>query len=84
MNKEESVIPMFTDGSTSDPGLTIRDYFAAHAMQTILDFRHRELLQLNRLMGGPESMSFPENERHSEVAEEAYAMAEAMLKAREK
>ena len=84
MNKEESVIRMFTDGSTLDPGLTIRDYFAAHAMQTILDFRHRELLQLNRLMGGPESMSFPENERHSEVAEEAYAMAEAMLKAREK
>lgn len=84
MNKEEPVIPMFTNGNTLDPGLTIRDYFAAHAMQTILDFRHRELLQLNELMGGPESMSFSEDDRHSEAAEEAYLMADAMLKAREK
>jgi hypothetical protein len=84
MNKEESVIPMFTEGSTLDLGLTIRDYFAAHAMKTIFDFRHRELLQLNEAMGGPESMSFSEDERHSEVAEEAYLMADAMLKAREK
>ena len=84
MNKEESVIPMFTEGSKLDPGLTIRDYFAAHAMKTIFDFRHRELLQLNEAMGGPESMSFSEDERHSEVAEEAYLMADAMLKAREK
>ena len=36
MNKEESVIPMFTDGNTLDPGLTIRDYFAAQALQGIL------------------------------------------------
>ena len=35
MNKEESVIPMFTNGSTLDPGLTIRDYFAAKAMQAL-------------------------------------------------
>ena len=65
-------------------GMTLRDYFAAHAMKTIFDFRHRELLQLNEAMGGPESMSFSEDERHSEVAEEAYLMADAMLKAREK
>ena len=36
MNKEESVIPMFTNGSTLDPGLTIRDYFAAKAMQGMI------------------------------------------------
>ena len=67
-----------------EQGMTLRDYFAAHAMKTIFDFRHRELLQLNEAMGGPESMSFSEDERHSEVAEEAYLMADAMLKARKK
>jgi hypothetical protein len=82
MKTGEPAFPLFA--ATGHSGMTLRDYFAAHAMKTIFDFRHRELLQLNEAMGGPESMSFSEDERHSEVAEEAYLMADAMLKAREK
>ena len=61
MNKEESVIPMFTNGSTLDPGLTIRDYFAAKAMQALAQGNYFDA-----------------------TARQAYMIADAMLKEREK
>jgi hypothetical protein len=61
MNKEESVIPMFTNGSTLDPGLTIRDYFAAKAMQALAQGNYFDA-----------------------TARQAYMIADAMLREREK
>ena len=61
MNKEESVIPMFTEGSTLDPGLTIRDYFAAKAMQALAQGNYFDA-----------------------TARQAYMIADAMLREREK
>ena len=61
MNKEESVIPMFTNGSTFDPGLTIRDYFAAKAMQALAQGNYFDA-----------------------TARQAYMIADAMLREREK
>ena len=61
MNKQESVIPMFTNGSTLDPGLTIRDYFAAKAMQALAQGNYFDA-----------------------TARQAYMIADAMIKARER
>ena len=52
-----------------DGGMTIRDYFAAKAMQT--------LLQTNNGAVGV-------NRYEHRIAETAYAVADAMLKARER
>lgn len=58
--------PAFPDGLGSD-GMTLRDYFAAKAMQALL----RQYP--DHLMNSPAS----------EVASDAYSMADAMLVARE-
>ena len=52
------------------PGMTLRDYFAAKAMQAIIsDSRYGGLIGVNNY--------------HYHRAEDAYKMADAMLKARE-
>jgi hypothetical protein len=66
--------PAFPDGSHNqwgnpiNSGMTLRDYFAAKAMQT--------LLQTNNGAVGV-------NRYEHRIAETAYAVADAMLKARE-
>jgi hypothetical protein len=65
------------DGASDMPGMTLRDYFAAKAMQAIL--RHYDA-----------ATSFEEDEVNdpegmpSLIAVDAYIMADFMLKAREK
>lgn len=67
----------------SDAGMTLRDYFAAKAIPALLELWHKDLsadddpdfagLQLTDNEDGTPYM----------IAEEAYAVADAMLKARE-
>jgi hypothetical protein len=65
------------DDASDMPGMTLRDYFAAKAMQAIL--RHYDAAtsfeedEVNDLEGMP-----------SLIAVDAYIMADSMLKAREK
>jgi len=66
-NNEESAFPRSRLGSDAD-GMTLRDYFAAKAMQQ----------QIN----GPLDIS--NNEAHRVIAERAYRLAEAMLEERKK
>ena len=54
-------------GGVTDPGITIRDYFAAKAMQTLIGLSYE-----------PQSESYA-----NFIANEAYRQADAMLKARE-
>jgi hypothetical protein len=53
------------DGWHTEPGMTLRDYFAAKAMQEMVNY-------------GPWS----DNQDRMQIAECAYKMADAMLKAR--
>jgi hypothetical protein len=39
-NTGESAFPLATDGGHFSEGMTLRDYFAAKAMQSILDREH--------------------------------------------
>lgn len=57
-------------GLNDNLGMTLRDYFAAKAMQTILGMRIEEINEL-----------YPEAEGSVSIA--AYSQADAMLKARE-
>jgi len=58
------------DCPTMNLGMTLRDYFAAKAMQAILSSdRYLGLIGINRF--------------EQRTAEDAYKMADAMLKARE-
>ena len=52
----------------TDPGMTLRDYFAAQALGTILHYAE----------------SYPRESWRTSVALEAYAMADALLDARER
>ena len=56
-------------------GMTLRDYFAAKAMQAILP-QYRDVFDDDT--GGEDDPSFPEL-----LAKDAYIMADAMLKVRE-
>ena len=58
-------------------GMTLRDYFAAQAMQTALAYR-RNQFETDQTDGGDWDEFF------SIIAEESYTIANAMLKAREK
>ncbi len=75
VEKTEGVFPWFINGSPIETGLTIRDYFAAKAMQTILEnydiASSFEDSEVNDPRGIP-----------ALIAMDAYAMADAMLKAR--
>jgi len=80
MNKETGG-PAFPDGSTNPwgvaekSGITIRDYFAAKAMQGMYA-KHWDMFM-------DDTYEAPE-EAISGAANEAYALADAMLRAREK
>jgi hypothetical protein len=82
MNNTNTGGPAFPDGSTNEwgnaynGGMTLRDYFAAKAMQ--------------EMVGQYDFTFFEDDKREKEgdtfalvVAKNAYAMADAMLKARE-
>lgn len=55
----------------SEPGMTLRDYFAAKAVPAFLDIANQE---------GSDPC---DEDTHEIVAKAAYSMADAMLKARE-
>lgn len=56
----------------SDPGMSLRDYFAAKAMASIV-----------RRWDGHSFGGGPESPQYKELAEDAYHIADAMLRARE-
>lgn len=62
----------------SRPGMTLRDYFAAKAMAQYLNAQQRDLLEI-------ENGTSPYKSAHdaSDIAELSYAIADAMLRARE-
>jgi hypothetical protein len=66
--------PAFPWG-TAWSGMTLRDYFAAKAMQAILPTYNNVF---DDETGGDDDPTFPEL-----LAKDAYTMADAMLKARE-
>ena len=76
--KEESALYYFTEEKkiVVDPqkGITLRDYFAAKAMQTILASQYEDGIYVGDL----------DNDSEDVCAISAYAIADAMLKAREK
>ena len=55
-------------------GMTLRDYFAAKAMQTIISYRRTQF--------GTVSDEMDWDEYFPIIAQEAYALADAMLEAR--
>ncbi len=74
----EGVFPWFIEGTSStETGLTIRDYFAAKAMQTILENYDIASSFEDSEVNDPEGMP-------TLIAIDAYAMADAMLKARKR
>ena len=60
---------------TKETGMTLRDYFAAKALQAILP-QYQNVFDDDT--GGDDDPTFPEL-----LAKDAYIMADAMLKARE-
>jgi len=64
-------IPAFPTERNLTQGMTLRDYFAAKAMQSLTQYFLTEELHLT------------DNDWMSGVSMDAYAMADAMLKARE-
>lgn len=76
------------------PGMTLRDYFAAKAMQAMLSCYKDTLLgnradgndydysTFNREMSIDKNRQTSENEGCKEIAQDAYTFADAMLKAR--
>lgn len=60
------------DSKYSGPGMTLRDYFAAKAMAAIV-----------RRWDGHSFGGGPESPQYKELAEDAYYIADAMLRARE-
>lgn len=65
--------------TSDEQGMTLRDYFAAKAMDRLLELWHRDLSK------DGQELRIIDNDGGSPVAiaEEAYAMADAMLRARE-
>ena len=69
MNNEPAFPAMHFDLADNEHGMTLRDYFAAKAMQAILSSdRYAGLIGVNRY--------------EQRTAEDAYKMADAMMKAR--
>ena len=71
-------------GCNGEYGMTLRDYFAAKAMQSVI-------VELGRALQHMEGVEFTglviadnEGGTPTAIAEDSYAMADAMLKAREK
>ena len=72
-----------TDEARISDGMTLRDYFAAKAMQSVI-------VELGRALQHMEGVEFTglviadnEGGTPTAIAEDSYAMADAMLKARE-
>lgn len=65
------------------PGMTLRDYFAAKAMQALISAQRNEDHTLNMEFRLSEGLSYSGATR-GRIAVSAYAMADAMLKEREK
>ena len=70
-------------GCNGEYGMTLRDYFAAKAMQSVI-------VELGRALQHMEGVEFTglviadnEGGTPTAIAEDSYAMADAMLKARE-
>jgi hypothetical protein len=66
-------------------GLSVRDYFAAKAMQTILELWHRDLAEMAKAHDEEyPGLSLVGNEFGTPdgIAQDAYAMADAMLRER--
>ena len=71
--KNESAFPIpATEYHGMDSGMTLRDYFAAKAMQAIV-----------RRYDGHSFGGGPDSPQYKELAGDAYFIADAMLKARE-
>jgi hypothetical protein len=77
MNTGGPAFPTSADNghSTNQDGMTLRDYFAAKAMQSIL-LEYQNVFEDET--GGEGDPTFPEL-----LAKDAYIMADAMLKVRE-
>jgi hypothetical protein len=63
-------VPGDCNGYEGRPGMTLRDYFAAQALPTVASGSHRK------------GEDFIRGEHFEDAAHAAYAMADAMLKAR--
>ena len=80
--------------TNGNPGMTLRDYFAAKAMQAIIGCYKNTLLGDRNFDDSHDFSTFArdiaidkngqtsENEGCNEIAQDAYAFADAMLKAR--
>ena len=70
-NKDDPAFPTLTEHGINNgmPGMTLRDYFAAKAMQSYFNNVASSGLLVSRY--------------YEEIAEESYTIADAMLKARE-
>jgi hypothetical protein len=63
--------------SENQDGMELRDYFAAKAIQTVFEMvKHDYDRELS------EGYGFGDEEDYDEIAERAYAMADAMMEAR--
>lgn len=70
--KNESAFPVpATEYHGMDSGMTLRDYFAAKAMQAVV-----------RRYDGHSFGGGPDSPQYKELADDAYFIADAMLKAR--
>jgi hypothetical protein len=67
-----AAFPLATEGGHFSEGMTLRDYFAAKAMLGLYQ------------MAAVRAYTPDENDAEQELADQAYLMADAMLKARNK
>lgn len=67
-------LPMGSETTVGTEGMTLRDYFAAKAMQSMVS-APREMVDLIDLLGAETA--------YAKVSETAYVIADAMLRARE-
>ena len=74
--RDERVYYTLRTGGAAQAGLTVRDYFAAHSIQTAMQMVKRDLEK------DGEIFHWNQSEREI-VAGRAYNLADAMLKARE-
>ena len=81
-NTGESAFPLATEGGHFSEGMTLRDYFAAEAMQGIICTPINEYDDGHAAVYLSDGLSFSDGMR-GRVAAASYAMADAMLKARE-
>ena len=75
--------PILDIGKTQCEGLSIRDYFAAKAMESVQISEVIEAFRRNDYSGKQDHNTYLPMATAKEVAEYAYVMADAMLSARE-